>query len=112
MKILDARAVGFSERPYDMTADGGTKGISRKISVSDGDEQDKLKFSEAAWEQLPEPVRNFIRTLGRSGFGSRVTAVFHGGDGVRGFGTLSLRLVDPNGEVVHDGLPADIAAAV
>jgi hypothetical protein len=112
MKLLDGRASGFSENPYDFTAEGGRRGISRKVSVADGDEADKVKIPETMWDSMPAAARSFFFTLGNDGFGAKVTAMIHGGDGVKGFGCKGLRVVAPDGEVICDTLPEHISALV
>lgn len=111
MKFIKARSSGFAEKPYDMSAqldrDGrpGPTGISRKVFVADGPDQDKLKFSEEVWVTLTDAEKAVFDTLGTTNFGAIISATFTKGDGVGGYSIEGIRIEHPyNGTVLVDRL--------
>lgn len=116
MKVIKARCSGFAESAYDMSSkidrDGnaGPVGTSRKISVADGPEQDKISLPEELWVTLTEAERAIFPTLGLDNFGSIIVATFSRGDGVKGYKCSGLRIENPyTGELLIDRLPAAVS---
>lgn len=97
MKVIYGKATAFSSRPWDM--DGRT-GITRNLSVSHGEESDKVKITDELWNRLAADQRQFIEGAGGSTFGSEIVAIVRSGFQGKGLVTDAISVIAPDGTVV------------
>lgn len=101
MKVIIARATGYSESDWSLTGDNGQpmSGTARNVLVAEEDGNAKLRLTEEFFAKLSRDERAYLGALADQAFGSSVVASFRT-DSKGRLNVTGLRIVAPDGQTV------------